>query len=107
VADSLSRVSATQLVAMSPFSINSELLDQVKQSWVADEDIQGIINKLRNWEVVSKYTYSQNLLYRKGRLVVGRDAGLRANIIKLFYNSPLGGHFGMAVTEKRVTCLFW
>jgi len=107
VADGLSRVPTAQLVAMTVSSIDSALLEQVKQSWLTDDNIQVIINRLNNGESVPKYSYSQGLLCKNGRVVVGNDAALHFHIIKLFYDSSFGGHSGVAVTVKRVSCMFW
>jgi len=46
VADGLSRVTAAQLLALTVSEVNSELLDQVKQSWVGDVHVQEILSKL-------------------------------------------------------------
>jgi len=48
VADSLSRIPAAQIVAMTVSSVSSELLWSVKQSWEADDQIQGIILAMGN-----------------------------------------------------------
>jgi len=69
VADGLSRVPAAQLVAMTVSSIDSTLLEQVKQSWLTDDNMQVIINRLNSREFVPKYSYSQGLLYKNGRVV--------------------------------------
>ena len=107
VADGLSRVPATHLMAISLSSVSSDLLEQIKQSWQTDETLQDIVCRLSRGELIPKCTYSQGLLYRKGKLMVGHDVGLHTQIIKLFHDSSLGGHSGVAVTTKRVACPFW
>jgi len=81
--------------------INVALLDQLKQSGVDDEKFQDIMSKLSNEEVVPKYSSFQGLLYRGGRLVVGRNVELQTQIIQLFHDSALGDHAGVAVTTKK------
>jgi len=82
-------------------------LENVKQSWEDDSIIQDLISKLRNGEAVPKYSYSQGLLYRKGKLVVGKGVGSHTKIIQFFLASALGGHYGVVITTKRIACLFW
>ena len=107
VADGLSRIPVAQLLALTLSDVHSDLLEQIKQSWVTDTYIQEIITKLSKGEVLPHYSYSQGLMSRNGRLVVGHGGDLHSNIIKLFYDSSLGGHSGVAVTIKRVAGLFW
>jgi len=106
-ADSLSRLPAAQLLTLSFSSVHTSLLEEVKVSWEQDANVQSIITQLEGGEVVPHYTLSQGLLYRKGKLVVGNSAALQAKIIQLFHDSALGGHSGVAVTTKRISCLFW
>jgi len=107
VADCLSRVPTAQLVAMTVSSLDLELLAQVKQSLRANDSIQTIISKLINGETIPKYIYSQGILYRNGRVVVGKDSSLHSKIIQLFHDSSFSGHSGVAMTTKRVAGVFW
>jgi len=106
VADRLSRISAAQIVAMLVSSVNSELLESVKQSWQTDDKIQSILNRLSSGESILRYSLSQGLLYENGRLAVGSNMKLRSHIIKLFYDLAFGGHFVVVVTGNRIACLF-
>jgi len=106
VANGLSRVSTAQLVTMTVSSLSSELLEQVKQTWGVDDSIQTLINKLTNGEIIPKYIYSQGLLYRNDRVVVGNDSALHSKIIQLLDDSSFGGHSGVATATKRVASLF-
>jgi len=54
-----------------------------------------------------KYQWTQNLLYRKGKLVVENDSSLQQYIIHLFHDSPLGGHSGFIVTKCKIGSLFY
>ena len=107
VADGLSRLPAAQLTTLTVSSIDSELLNLIKQSWSGDDSIQAILTRINQGENLQKYTISQNILYRKGKVVVGQDKDLHSKLIKIFHDSPLGGHSGVAVTTKRVLALFW
>jgi len=107
VADGLSRIPVAQLLTLSISTINAELLANSKKSWEDDEDLQAILHKLSNGEPVPKYSYSQGLLYRKGKLAVGRDVVPQTQIVQFLHDSALGGHSGVEVTTKRITSPFW
>ena len=47
------------------------------------------------------------MLQRKGKLVEESDFVLQQHIIKLFHDSPLGGHSGVIVTTKKLACMFY
>ena len=106
VADSLSRLPAAQLMTMTIATLDSELIAHIKQSCTADLTIQGILNRLARGETLPKFSLTQGLLYRNGKLVVGKGGELHSKIISLFHDSAYGGHSGVAVTTKRVRSLF-
>jgi len=93
VVDGLSRIPTAKLTAISMSSISSEILEQVKQSWLTDDNIQVVISKLNNGESNPKYAYSQGLLYRNVKVVVGSNVELHSHIIELFHDSSMGGPF--------------
>ena len=68
--------------------------------------MQAILDRPEKGETIPKYTLSQNILYKNGKIVVGKDQDLYSKIIKLFHDSSLGGHSGVVVTAKRVMSLF-
>ena len=73
-------------------TINTKLLRKVQESWVQDQYLQHIISALfQKSQVYPKYSWSQELLKRKGKLVVGKDESLRQSVIKLVHNSPFKG----------------
>lgn len=78
------------------------MLDNIKRSWQEDErlklEIQQIIAGTE-----SKFTWRNDLLLRKGKLVVGDDNGLRQNTIHTFHASSASRHSGVHVTSKRIT----
>lgn len=53
------------------------------------------------------YTWNQEKLYRKGRLVVGNDSSIKDTIMKWMHTSGQGGHSGIYATLKRVQTLFY
>jgi len=107
VANGLSRVPAKQLVAMTVSSLDSELMAQIKQSWGTNTNILCILGRLESSEVLCKFIFSQGILYRNGKIVLGKNRELHSNIIKIFHDSAFGGQSGVTVTTKRVRGLFW
>ncbi|KAK8931221.1 hypothetical protein KSP39_PZI016563 [Platanthera zijinensis] len=53
------------------------------------------------------YSWANNHLRRKGKLVVGADPATRHTIIKLYHDSPTGGHSGIRPTVHRLRQLFY
>ena len=105
VADGLSRIPAAQLLATSISTINATLLENIKQSWENDVDIQSIISRLSNGEIIPKYSYSQGLLYRNGRLVLGKNVELQTQLMQFFHDSALGGHSGGSYNYQKDSLL--
>jgi len=101
VADGLSRVPAVQLTALTVSSLDSKLLTFIKQSWESDDIIQTILESIRQGENLSKYTLSQDVLYRNGKIMVSKDRDLHSKIIKLYHDSSLGRHSGVAVNYQK------
>ena len=106
-ADGLSRISGAQLLSMTISNLQTDLLDQIKASWSQDSKLQQLIQKLSTGQSHPKYQWSQGLLFRKGKLVVGNHFPSQQQIIQLFHDTPLGGHSGVKVTKKKLSSLFY
>ena len=106
VADALSRQPQSQLNAISV--VSSDLIHRIQQSWLSDPNIVYLIHKVKNTVGRSHYTWQNDQLRRKGRLVIGKDDKLRSELLHLYHNSPEGGHSGAAVTMKRLgSVVYW
>ena len=56
----------------------------------------------------SKYSWQNNQLRRKGKLLVGADDQLIVDLLSYFHSSAQRGHSGMAATMKRITAMvYW
>ena len=91
-ADALSRVhTGAELCVVVLSKITSPLLQQIKDSWNGDADIQSILVKLQaDPHSVPKYTWVDGQLRRKGRLVVGHNLDVQQQIIGYFHQGPVG-----------------
>ncbi|GJY43080.1 putative mitochondrial protein [Tanacetum coccineum] len=55
----------------------------------------------------SKFSWQQDQLRRNGKLVIGFDMELRANLLRYYHNEPIRGHSGVEATYKRLKTLFY
>ncbi|XP_047264542.1 uncharacterized protein LOC107863358 isoform X1 [Capsicum annuum] len=106
VADALSRKPDTELLAISVLGPQGFLLDRIRHSWTTDQHLQDIIARVQ-LSPYKSFTFLNNQLRWKERLVVGNDEQLKKDIISLWHNSTQGGHFGMDATIKRLQSLFY
>ena len=107
VADALSRKPQGSFYAIS--TITSDLLQQIKHTWVSDASLIHLIHKLtKSPHKPSKYSWSDGQLRRRGRLVVGSNDNLRKELFHLFHNTPEGGHSGAEATLQRLASVcYW
>lgn len=78
------------------------------KSWELDAELMVLIEDLKKEGVKSKrYSFVHNQLRRNGKLVVGPDEQLRKDIMKMWYDSPTGGHSGIDHTYIRINALFY
>jgi hypothetical protein len=92
-ADTLSRkpVHSSELYAIS--QVQPVWLGQVVASYGVDASAQEKLQKLQlDPSSVPGYTLSAGILPFGGRILVGNDSKLQAQIISAFYDSPVGGH---------------
>ena len=47
------------------------------------------------------------MIYKEEKMYVPKDNKLRAKIIRLYYNTPIGGHRGQQKIVELVTRNFW
>ena len=61
------------------------------------------MDKLKQGQVAKKhYQWVQDQLLRKGRLVVGKNSTLRAELLDHFHGGSIGGHSGVKVTTQKM-----
>lgn len=51
--------------------------------------------------------WQNNMLLRKGKIVVGNNTSLQQMILSWMHNSSQGGHSGVLATLKRAQTLFF
>ena len=104
--DALSRLLAAELKTISV--INSDLMTKIQYSSVNDSRLVHLIHRLtKNSGKHSKYTWKNQQLRRKDKLVIGQDDQLRKDLLQVFHNSAAGGHSGVSATIKRIGAVIY
>ena len=90
-------------------SITTELATRVVASWDADVKLKATIEDLQAGNSSKKhYLWSNGLLLRKNKLVVGQDKELRLDLLAHFHGGSVGGHSGVKVTTHKIcSVLYW
>ncbi|GJV87957.1 putative mitochondrial protein [Tanacetum coccineum] len=109
VADALSRMdSSGEFLQIYVSSVSSGVWDNVKDSWKNDLDTQNLIKSLEHHSYKgNKYSWTGEILKRKGKVVVGNDPELRKELVQHFHDEAIGGHSGAHVTMKKLGSLFY
>lgn len=78
-----------------PDNINLIAREQEGDAWIASGRLELCQEKAgKEWSMGK-----DNLLLHKGSIVVPRDQSLRQELIRVHYDDPLSGHFGVAKTS--------
>jgi len=93
-ADALSRQDMADRNAISTITPESDLMDRIKLSWQQNIHLQQIIQELQvNAGSHRHYTWQQDVLPRKGRLVVGKNDNLQKDNLLWIHSTAAGGSF--------------
>jgi len=75
-----------------------DLLEKVKQSKVKDNEVVKAVEEMK-WAGVKmlrdeEWREVNGIIYKERKMYVPKDNALRAEIIRLHYDTPVGGHRG-------------
>nr|GEY02921.1 hypothetical protein [Tanacetum cinerariifolium] len=74
----------------------------------SDPSLITLIANLQAGKPCSKhYSWSNQQLTRKGKLVMGDDPALRFSLLNHFLGDSTGGHFGIATTQRIQAFCYW
>ena len=91
VADALSRVSH-ELGALTISSISTSIMEDIKKTWDTNQNLQQLIADLtKDASSHPNYSWVDNTLIRKGKVVVGQTPNLQNQLISLYHDSAVGG----------------
>jgi len=88
-----------------------DLLEEVKRSKVRDDKVVKAVEEMKKAGVKmlrnEEWRETDGIMYKEGKVYVPKDNKLRAEIIWLHHNMPVGGHGGQWKTVELVTRNFW
>jgi len=106
-ADALSRKSNSDSQVFSVSTVKPVWLDNVVASYSNDNFAKNLLQNLAiDPTAETHYTLKEGLLRYKGRIWVGSDSLMQAQLIGAFHSSPVGGHSGFPITYRRLLSLF-
>jgi len=109
VAYALSRVEPVECQALITRQIQFVLLERIKLTWSTDPHLQKLISYLQHSAASHKhYSWLNDELKRKGKLVMGQDPTLIHDLLTWLHTSVVGGHSSRNATWQRVrSVLYW
>ena len=88
-----------------------DLLEEVKRSKVRDNEVVEAVEEMKKAGVKmlrnEEWRETDSIMYKEGKVYVPKDNKLRAEIIRLHHDMPVGGHGGQWKTVELVTRNFW
>jgi len=88
-----------------------DLLEEVRKSKVKDDEVVKAVEEMKRAGVKmlrdEEWREVDNIMYKEGKVYVPKNEKLRAEIIRLHHDTPVGGHGGQWKTVELVTRNFW
>jgi len=88
-----------------------DLLEEVRKSKVKDDEVVKVVEEMKRAGVKmlrdEEWREVDGIMYKEGKVYVPKDEKLRAEIIRLHHDTPIGGHGRQWKTVELVTCNFW
>ena len=88
-----------------------DLLKEVRKSKVKDNKVVKAVEEMKRVGVKmlrdEEWREVNGIIYKEGKVYVPKDNKLRAEIIRLHHNMPIGGHRGQQKMVELVTRNFW
>jgi len=75
-----------------------DLLEEVRKSKVKDDEVVKAIEEMKQAGVKmlrdKEWREVDSIMYKEGKVYMPKDKKLRAEIIRLYHDMPIGGHGG-------------
>ncbi|GKD46619.1 hypothetical protein Tco_1271264, partial [Tanacetum coccineum] len=97
-ADALSRLhnSAALLSIIGTTTVTTDLYNRIVDSWEQDQTLKALISKLKlSSNAHGHYTWHNQQLRRKGKLMVGNNEAVRTELLQQVHGGAGGGHSGV------------
>ncbi|CAA7054011.1 unnamed protein product [Microthlaspi erraticum] len=95
VADALSRMEGAEILNMAMSVLECDFLQQIQAGYDSDLELKELIDELKVKPQARKhYSWTQNILRRKSKIVVPHTPLLRGKILDWLHSSGSGGHSG-------------
>ena len=81
-----------------------DLLEEVRKSRVKDDEVVKAVEEMKRAGVKmlrdEEWREVDGIMYKEGKVYVPKDEKLRTEIVRLYHDTPIGGHGG-AVEDGR------
>ena len=88
-----------------------DLLEKVKQSKIKDDKVIKTVEEMKQAEVKilrdEEWREVNGIMYKEGKIYIPKDEKLRAKIIQLYHDIPVGRHGRQWKMVELVTREFW
>jgi len=88
-----------------------DILDRIRKCEARDDEVIKAVEEMKRVGVKvlrdEEWRESDGLMLKEGKVYVPKDEKLRAEVIRLHHDTPVGGHGGQWKTTELVTRNFW
>jgi len=88
-----------------------DLLEEVRKSKIKDDEVVKVVEEMKRAEVKmlrdKEWKEVDGVMYKEGKVYMPKDDKLRAEIIRLHHNIPVGGYGGQWKMVELITQNFW
>ena len=88
-----------------------DLLEEVRKSKVKDDKVVKVVEEMKRAGVKmlrdEEWREVDSIIYKERKVYMQKNEKLRAEIIRLYHDMPVGEYGGQWKTVELVTCNFW
>ena len=88
-----------------------DILEKIRKSEAKDDEVIKAVEEMKKTGVKmlrdEEWREKDDLMLKEGKVYVPKDEVLRVEIIRLYHDTPMGGHRRQWKTAEMVTRNFW